>query len=76
MQPQDALAITTLRQQCDILYALASDAIKAANFDTGDATYGALLAGYCALQRELHHEERGAALLHSLQAPADQPEAA
>lgn len=70
------MQITVLRSQCDILFDLAGAAIKAANFDTDDATYCALIAGYCALQRELHHEERGAALLHSLQATAEQTEAA
>lgn len=70
------MQITVLRRQCDILFDLAAAAIKAANFDTDDATYGALMAGYCALQRELYHEERAAALLARSQAPADQPEAA
>lgn len=76
MQDTNAPHLRTLRQQCDILYALASDAIKDAGFDQNDRTYSALIAGYCALQRELHHEERGAALLHSLQATAGQPETA
>lgn len=68
--------LRTLRQQCDTLFNLASDALKTAGFDTGDATYSALMAGYCALQRELYQEESGAALLHSLQATAEQSEAA
>lgn len=55
--------ITTLRQQCATLYALAVDAIKAAGYDQADPTYDALIAGYCALQSELHHKERSADLL-------------
>lgn len=76
MQPTDPAHLIDLRAQVATLERLAFNALKDAGYDTREATYQALLAGMQALQRELHHEERGAALLHSLQATAEQTEAA